>query len=701
MLIEDGSAAALRAAQLLCEQRHAVGCPDLRIWTRDEFLEMARQLPLKDLEKRVIVDQAILLVDQFYAHLPFKRARYAVDPVQRLRLLRTQVAHVSDAEFHGGMLRALTSLRDAHTYYGLPAPYRDSFAFLPFRLQFTETENGVKRFLVTHTADGFEHPTFGTGSEILNWNGVYVNQAVERQGESDSGANPAARLLRGLSRMTYRSLTFSLPPDENWVVLQYKAKDAGPDSTDWKGILLPWTVATECHWNAAPRGAGVSLCDSAAEARSARKLLYDRDSYKLEMPRWTGVESEQPAVDLEVESLLPNLLRFQHGGGSQQPGLPDPSALTDANGRKFGYIRIVSFGLDESRPNALQEFVDEFRRIAEKMQAVAPDGLIIDIRSNPGGVIAAAERLLQFFTPHPIQPAGFHLASTNTTRHIATTVQDAVRAHKSNGGEQEWLPWVDDLMMSIANGSSLTEGRTLTLPESANLTGQCYQGHVVLVTDATTYSAADIFTAGFQDHRAGTVVGMDDNTGGGGANGFRHSDLEKQLREVPNILLEPLPSKAELGLALRRSSRVGANAGIGLEDVGARSDVRYFRTEADLLEQDRDMFTFLREYLAQRRSYSLRILSARAGARQVEMTFDALGLDRLECLIDGFPQYTITPSHRQPVRIPTVGLADEPSTIRVNGFAKVHNDVSDADELVWVVTACAPVAKKIAAAGSA
>ncbi len=36
----------------------------------------------------VIVDQAITLLESFYAHLPLKSAMYAVDPVRRLRLLR-------------------------------------------------------------------------------------------------------------------------------------------------------------------------------------------------------------------------------------------------------------------------------------------------------------------------------------------------------------------------------------------------------------------------------------------------------------------------------------------------------------------------------------------------------------------------------------------------------------------------------------
>ena len=42
---------------------------------------------------------------------------------------------------------------------------------------------------------------------------------------------------------------------------------------------------------------------------------------------------------------------------------------------------------------------------------------------------------------------------------------------------------------------------------------------VLLLTDAFTYSAADIFAAGFADHDIGFVYRVDGGTGGGRANG--------------------------------------------------------------------------------------------------------------------------------------------------------------------------------------
>src|SRR5512145_1572598 len=74
-------------------------------------------------QRQLLVEQAIVLLESFYVHLPLKRAMHAVDPLQRLRLLRKRLADVgSDARFHAEMTSIFTSVRDLHTNYLLPAP---------------------------------------------------------------------------------------------------------------------------------------------------------------------------------------------------------------------------------------------------------------------------------------------------------------------------------------------------------------------------------------------------------------------------------------------------------------------------------------------------------------------------------------------------------------------------------------------------
>ena len=55
-----------------------------------------------------------------------------------------------------------------------------------------------------------------------------------------------------------------------------------------------------------------------------------------------------------------------------------------------GYIRIRTFSVEEDKP-----FVNEFVRL---IKMLPKNGLIIDVRGNGGGLITAAERLLQTLT---------------------------------------------------------------------------------------------------------------------------------------------------------------------------------------------------------------------------------------------------------------------------------------------------------------
>ena len=72
-----------------------------------QFLRTAGTLTLN--ERRLLVDQALVLLEQNYVHLPLKVAMHAVNPLQRLRLLRNRLERRTSAtmdpewEFHAEM----------------------------------------------------------------------------------------------------------------------------------------------------------------------------------------------------------------------------------------------------------------------------------------------------------------------------------------------------------------------------------------------------------------------------------------------------------------------------------------------------------------------------------------------------------------------------------------------------------------------
>ena len=65
--------------------------------------------------------------------------------------------------------------------------------------------------------------------------------------------------------------------------------------------------------------------------------------------------------------------------------------------------------------------------------------------------------------------------------------------------------------------------------------GQVYYGPVVLITDALSYSATDIFAAGFQDNEVGLVLGTSGNTGAGGANFWSLDDLLRATKKIRSL----------------------------------------------------------------------------------------------------------------------------------------------------------------------
>ncbi|MEM7024221.1 MAG: peptidase S41, partial [Pseudomonadota bacterium] len=164
------------------------------------FLETAGALGLNG--RKRLVEQALVLIEGNFVHLPLKESMHGVDPVQKLRLIQhrlgqsTSGATDSEFQFHRDMLEVFTSVRDLHTNYMLPTPFADKVAFLPFDIE-EFFENGKPRYIATHFVQGFSHTHFKQGVEITTWNGVPIQRAIEVSADEHAGSNAAARHARG------------------------------------------------------------------------------------------------------------------------------------------------------------------------------------------------------------------------------------------------------------------------------------------------------------------------------------------------------------------------------------------------------------------------------------------------------------------------------------------------------------------------
>jgi hypothetical protein len=251
---------------------------------------------------------------------------------------------------------------------------------------------------------------------------------------------------------------------------------------------------------------------------------------------------------------------------TSMPGFLRARTVTTPSGT-FGHLRIFRFDVQD--PVA---FVEEFVRLAGLLPQ---NGLILDVRGNGGGHIWASEFTLQTLTPRRITPEPTQFINTPLNLRIC-------QAHAGPSDPVRLQPWVRSMEQATETGSTFSAAFAITPEDGANAIGQQYQGPVVLITDARCYSATDIFAAGFQDHRIGPVLGVDANTGAGGANVWDHGLLSRLLSGAGSPY-QPLPNGANMRVAIRRTVRVGALAGTPVEDLGVEPDERHPLTRRDLL----------------------------------------------------------------------------------------------------------------------
>lgn len=495
-----------------------------------EFLAAVPPLPART--RYDLCDQALVLLEDAYVHLRLKRAMHAIDPVQRVRLLARRLDDLTDLQFHAELAAIFRSLRDLHTVYQLPDPYRGHVATLGFLVERCTEEDGAPCHLVTKVHRALVHGGFRAGVEVLALNGVPIERAVELNADRQPGSNAAARLARGLEALTLRPLRNAPPPDEHWVVVAFK-----PARGPVRETRIPWRV---------------QAADTLRDGRAQDPV---------------PTISRVLGIDAGNESSRQVKRRLFAKGPAQQASARSVDTFLDARTiprAKVGYLRLYSFNVTSARRG--------IQAVADALRGLPREGLVVDIRGNPGGSIPAAEGILQLLTERDVQPARFSLATTPLMTELCQTAPG-------------FRPWEQSVSDAVETGESYSQPLPLSDPPDLAHGLRRYRGPVVLVCDALSYSAADIFAAGFQDNGIGRVLGTATHTGAGGANVWAHDLLSLWLPDA----FPPLESGTSFRVALRRSTRVGDRDGVPLEDLGVAADAVHALTRRDITSQNEDL----------------------------------------------------------------------------------------------------------------
>lgn len=507
-------------------------------------------------EKKLIVEQALLLIDGVYAHLPIKTAKEAINPVQRLTLLYEKIENLEDENlFHNEMIDIFTSLRDSHTNYILPNSIQQFAAFLPFTIEEYFT-NSTPRYIVSKVTPGYiNNSTFIPGVEVTHWNGIPIRRFIEILAARSTGSNNVARRARTIYTLTTRPLSHTLSPDEDWVIITYTGSQGAEDvRVAWKAFIVPPTPqAPEAKLADSPKEIVLGLDDGANIARRTKKVLFAPQAMKS--------ESQPPEKDTDTS--FPDSLEFR--------SVKTPSG-------EFGYLRIRSFFVSD-----IEGFIKEVARV---LKLLPQTGLILDVRDNPGGAIPAGEGLLQFFTDNKVIPAPVSFRNTMLNRLIVENFPP-------------FEAWKKSIQLSVETGESFSQGFSLSPQDEINKIGRVYQGNVILITSPLSISTVDFLAAGFKDNDIGYILGIDTNMGAGGANVVTHEEIRTWLEEVEESPFKPLPKGVQMRVSIRRSTRVGRETiGLPVEGLGVEPDEIHRMTLNDLLNQNVDLIAHAGELLA-------------------------------------------------------------------------------------------------------
>lgn len=402
------------------------------------------------------------------------------NPLDRLRALREAEQPLTDAEFHARVAALVAGLHDPATQYLLPGGSRDVIAVLPFRLRECLDDAGNRWQIVATDVDPrTRDPGFVDGTEITHWNDEPIGDVIERRAVGIPGRTAEERRARALITMTHRPEALVAPPEEDYVIVGCGSDPVSKLRAAWDHEILDPRRST----GSSPFHSSDPLVEAIQRARLGASF---------------------PAVKLHP--------------------LPDKSQQI---------LRLPTFDVGYG-------FVDD---VAAALKGAPAGGLLVDVRGNPGGSVAAAERVLQLFAKGRVRPQPIQLVATDLARSLC----------QADGDLRQWSKSIDG---SLASGQPFSAARPLrpNHEEACNSHGRAYQGPVVLVVDALCAGATDVFIAGWVDHEIGPVLSSEHRRGGLG--GFTRTNVEL-LRRLPDAKLEPLEGHAGLQLSIARGIRVG------------------------------------------------------------------------------------------------------------------------------------------------
>ena len=441
-----------------------------------------------------------------YGPIQWKRDALNVDLLNIGGWLNQVANSADDLAFYELCVAYVSSLNDAHDAFEVPSDYE---AYLGFAADIYDGKILID-LIDTSQLNTRKYP-LQIGDELVSIDGVAAADLLQSYLPYAASANTVTTQRFAATLLTDR-LQVLMPHafqigDSATIVVRHSSGSMQTFSIPWSITGTPLTSIGPVLSPFLPASASAPRDQQAGDYMvPLRRLRNLRISPRRHV---AGFDATPPVFK------LPSNFVLRMGAGKFDFLY---SGTFSAQGLNIGYVRI---------PDFLFDFSSDLETELAYMQANT-DGLIVDVMRNPGGDACVAEDTAAHLIPTTFRTVGFEVRAT---RGWVVAFEQALSDAQATGASSDVIQQLQNLLQQIEDANAQPSGRTpplplcnssLDVPPATDDNGNniAYTKPIMLLTDETTGSAAEMFAAILQDNQRAMLFGARTVGAGGSVNDY-------------------------------------------------------------------------------------------------------------------------------------------------------------------------------------
>lgn len=199
-----------------------------------------------------------------------------------------------------------------------------------------------------------------------------------------------------------------------------------------------------------------------------RAVVYQKGAYVLHLLR----------LEMGEDAFWRGIRRYTKWAEVDAAAMPDRPTLRDL-GDGIALMRLPTFDVDDD-PEAYRTAVE---RLFGALRQGGATGLVLDVRGNTGGQSDAGAQVIRYLIDRPVN-------QVSRARERLNEANRGILGYKGKVGQMREMDLSRDGLIKPARAT------------------ERFDGEVVVLIDAMTYSAGILFATTLQDHQLATVIGQ-------------------------------------------------------------------------------------------------------------------------------------------------------------------------------------------------